>query len=191
MFIQITRHTHPNIGTVPRTLMSDGVLYTVQPVCGNLKQSWLKVIICNDLCILLWRWYIYGDYLTFSFFSPTYADMPIFGQCPAQDDFYLVMCSHCSQVVKPQAFQAHYGKTWISVFPLSLSFFFLSVLLYGLICVRETNTPTSDLCLLCDNRAQERKPARERSSAFDFHFVFTVIWLIFDALLSCNALRAF
>lgn len=38
------------------------------------------------------------------------ADMPIFGQCPAQDDFYLVMCSHCSEVVKPQAFQAHYGK---------------------------------------------------------------------------------
>ncbi|XP_010777110.1 ataxin-7-like [Notothenia coriiceps] len=35
-------------------------------------------------------------------------DMHIFGQCPAQDDFYLVMCSHCSQVVKPQAFQAHY-----------------------------------------------------------------------------------
>ncbi|KAM7402560.1 hypothetical protein PAMP_017788 [Pampus punctatissimus] len=35
--------------------------------------------------------------------------MPIFGQCPAQDDFYLVMCSHCGQVVKPQAFQAHYG----------------------------------------------------------------------------------
>uniref|UniRef100_A0A3Q3VJE0 SCA7 domain-containing protein n=1 Tax=Mola mola TaxID=94237 RepID=A0A3Q3VJE0_MOLML len=37
-------------------------------------------------------------------------DMPIFGQCPAQDDFYLVMCSHCGQVVKPQALQAHYGK---------------------------------------------------------------------------------
>ncbi|XP_054482827.1 ataxin-7-like, partial [Anoplopoma fimbria] len=37
--------------------------------------------------------------------------MPIFGQCPAQDDFYLVMCSQCSQVVKPQAFQAHYEKT--------------------------------------------------------------------------------
>uniref|UniRef100_A0A3Q4AAL1 Uncharacterized protein n=1 Tax=Mola mola TaxID=94237 RepID=A0A3Q4AAL1_MOLML len=34
-------------------------------------------------------------------------DMPIFGQCPAQDDFYLVMCSHCGQVVKPQALQAH------------------------------------------------------------------------------------
>uniref|UniRef100_A0A3B3Z9L5 SCA7 domain-containing protein n=1 Tax=Periophthalmus magnuspinnatus TaxID=409849 RepID=A0A3B3Z9L5_9GOBI len=32
-------------------------------------------------------------------------NMPIFGQCPAQDDFYLVMCNHCSQVVKPQAFQ--------------------------------------------------------------------------------------
>ncbi|KAK5872879.1 hypothetical protein PBY51_013537 [Eleginops maclovinus] len=37
-------------------------------------------------------------------------DMPIFGQCPAQDDFFLVMCSHCSQVVKPQAFQAHYER---------------------------------------------------------------------------------
>uniref|UniRef100_A0A8C2H9T1 Ataxin 7 n=1 Tax=Cyprinus carpio TaxID=7962 RepID=A0A8C2H9T1_CYPCA len=37
-------------------------------------------------------------------------DMPIFGQCPAQDDFYLVMCSHCSQVFKPQAFQAHYER---------------------------------------------------------------------------------
>ncbi|XP_066528586.1 ataxin-7 isoform X2 [Hoplias malabaricus] len=37
-------------------------------------------------------------------------DMPIFGQCPAQDDFYLVMCSHCNQVVKPQAFQAHYER---------------------------------------------------------------------------------
>uniref|UniRef100_A0A3Q0RG86 Ataxin 7 n=1 Tax=Amphilophus citrinellus TaxID=61819 RepID=A0A3Q0RG86_AMPCI len=35
-------------------------------------------------------------------------EMSIFGQCPAQDDFYLVMCSHCGQVVKPQAFQAHF-----------------------------------------------------------------------------------
>ncbi|XP_062842692.1 ataxin-7 [Trichomycterus rosablanca] len=42
-------------------------------------------------------------------------DMPIFGQCPAQDDFYLVMCSHCSQVVKPQAFQAHYERRHSSV----------------------------------------------------------------------------
>ncbi|XP_006784665.1 ataxin-7 [Neolamprologus brichardi] len=37
-------------------------------------------------------------------------DMSIFGQCPAQDDFYLVMCSHCGQVVKPQAFQAHFER---------------------------------------------------------------------------------
>lgn len=41
---------------------------------------------------------------------PLFTDMPIFGQCPAQDDFYLVMCSQCGHVVKPQAFQAHYGK---------------------------------------------------------------------------------
>ncbi|XP_056660346.1 ataxin-7 isoform X1 [Monodelphis domestica] len=37
-------------------------------------------------------------------------DMPIFGLCPAHDDFYLVMCSHCNQVVKPQAFQSHYER---------------------------------------------------------------------------------
>ncbi|KAM9855217.1 ataxin-7-like protein 2b [Aulostomus maculatus] len=34
-------------------------------------------------------------------------DMHIFGQCPAHDDFYLVVCSHCGQVVKPQAFEKH------------------------------------------------------------------------------------
>ncbi|XP_044208257.1 ataxin-7-like protein 2b isoform X2 [Thunnus albacares] len=34
-------------------------------------------------------------------------DMHIYGHCPAHDDFYLVVCSHCSQVVKPQAFEKH------------------------------------------------------------------------------------
>ncbi|KAJ8257993.1 hypothetical protein GJAV_G00191950 [Gymnothorax javanicus] len=34
-------------------------------------------------------------------------DMFIFGHCPAHDDFYLVVCSHCGQVVKPQAFEKH------------------------------------------------------------------------------------
>ncbi|XP_064156071.1 ataxin-7-like protein 2 isoform X1 [Anguilla rostrata] len=34
-------------------------------------------------------------------------DMSTFGLCPAHDDFYLVVCSHCGQVVKPQAFQRH------------------------------------------------------------------------------------
>lgn len=38
------------------------------------------------------------------------ADMSIFGHCPAHDEFYLVVCNHCSQVVKPQAFQKHCGK---------------------------------------------------------------------------------
>ncbi|XP_030062197.1 ataxin-7 [Microcaecilia unicolor] len=37
-------------------------------------------------------------------------DMPIFGLCPSHDDFYLVMCSHCNQVIKPQAFQSHYER---------------------------------------------------------------------------------
>ncbi|XP_062247660.1 ataxin-7-like protein 2b [Platichthys flesus] len=34
-------------------------------------------------------------------------DMHIYGHCPASDDFYLVMCSHCGQVVKPGAFEKH------------------------------------------------------------------------------------
>ncbi|XP_072223923.1 ataxin-7-like protein 2b [Leuresthes tenuis] len=34
-------------------------------------------------------------------------DMHMFGHCPARDDFYLVVCSHCGQVVKPQAFERH------------------------------------------------------------------------------------
>uniref|UniRef100_S4RJY2 SCA7 domain-containing protein n=1 Tax=Petromyzon marinus TaxID=7757 RepID=S4RJY2_PETMA len=35
------------------------------------------------------------------------ADMHIFGCCPAQDEFYLVMCNQCKQNIKPQAFQSH------------------------------------------------------------------------------------
>ncbi|XP_030641085.1 ataxin-7-like protein 2b [Chanos chanos] len=34
-------------------------------------------------------------------------DMSIYGYCPANDDFFLVVCSHCGQVVKPQAFEKH------------------------------------------------------------------------------------
>ncbi|XP_052041926.1 ataxin-7-like protein 1 isoform X7 [Apodemus sylvaticus] len=34
-------------------------------------------------------------------------DMHLFGHYPAHDDFYLVVCSTCNQVVKPQVFQSH------------------------------------------------------------------------------------
>ncbi|XP_030072224.1 ataxin-7-like protein 1 isoform X2 [Microcaecilia unicolor] len=34
-------------------------------------------------------------------------DMHVFGHYPAHDDFYLVVCSICNQVVKPQVFQSH------------------------------------------------------------------------------------
>ncbi|XP_044534598.1 ataxin-7-like protein 1 isoform X2 [Gracilinanus agilis] len=34
-------------------------------------------------------------------------DMHLFGHCPAHDDFYLVVCNFCNQVVKPQVFQSH------------------------------------------------------------------------------------
>uniref|UniRef100_A0AAV2LYE7 SCA7 domain-containing protein n=1 Tax=Knipowitschia caucasica TaxID=637954 RepID=A0AAV2LYE7_KNICA len=37
-------------------------------------------------------------------------DMPIYGHCPAQDNFYLVVCSHCGKLVKPQAFEEHYDQ---------------------------------------------------------------------------------
>ncbi|XP_045912356.1 ataxin-7-like protein 2b isoform X2 [Micropterus dolomieu] len=34
-------------------------------------------------------------------------DMHIYGHCPAHDEISLVVCSHCGQVVKPQAFEKH------------------------------------------------------------------------------------
>ena len=34
-------------------------------------------------------------------------DMPLFGLCPAQDEFYLVVCEKCNQVIKPQALRSH------------------------------------------------------------------------------------
>lgn len=33
--------------------------------------------------------------------------MHIYGHCPAQDDIYLVLCSLCGRVIKPQAFEKH------------------------------------------------------------------------------------
>lgn len=40
-------------------------------------------------------------------FCSSSTDMAIYGHCPAQDDFFLVVCSHCGKVVKPQAFEEH------------------------------------------------------------------------------------
>ncbi|KAM5279965.1 ataxin-7 [Ctenodactylus gundi] len=61
-------------------------------------------------------------------------DMPVFGLCPAHDDFYLVVCNDCNQVVKPQAFQSHYerrhsssGKPSLAVPPTSVFPFFPSL----------------------------------------------------------------
>ncbi|XP_062579332.1 ataxin-7-like protein 2 [Saccostrea cucullata] len=34
-------------------------------------------------------------------------DMHMFGTCPSQDEFYLVMCERCQKVIKPQAFKKH------------------------------------------------------------------------------------
>ncbi|XP_041460093.1 ataxin-7-like protein 1 isoform X2 [Lytechinus variegatus] len=34
-------------------------------------------------------------------------DSPMFGLCPGRDEFYLVVCEQCKQVVKPQALQRH------------------------------------------------------------------------------------
>uniref|UniRef100_A0A8C2VR75 Ataxin-7-like protein 1 n=1 Tax=Chinchilla lanigera TaxID=34839 RepID=A0A8C2VR75_CHILA len=42
-------------------------------------------------------------------------DMHLFGHYPAHDDFYLVVCSACNQVVKPQVFQSHCGRQQDSV----------------------------------------------------------------------------
>ncbi|XP_048741891.2 ataxin-7-like protein 1 isoform X2 [Ostrea edulis] len=36
-----------------------------------------------------------------------FEDMHMFGTCPSQDEFYLVMCERCQKVIKPQAFKQH------------------------------------------------------------------------------------
>lgn len=40
-----------------------------------------------------------------------FADLPLFGYCPAQDELYLVVCEKCEQVIKPQALKTHLGKS--------------------------------------------------------------------------------
>uniref|UniRef100_H2ZKN1 SCA7 domain-containing protein n=1 Tax=Ciona savignyi TaxID=51511 RepID=H2ZKN1_CIOSA len=37
-------------------------------------------------------------------------DLGLFGYCPAKDNFYVVVCSHCGFPVKPQAFNYHIEK---------------------------------------------------------------------------------
>lgn len=43
----------------------------------------------------------------FHFNSFLCTDMHIYGHCPAHDEIWLVVCNHCGQVVKPQAFEEH------------------------------------------------------------------------------------
>ena len=38
--------------------------------------------------------------------------MSLFGICPAWDQFYLVVCEYCKQVIKPQALQQHIGLSY-------------------------------------------------------------------------------
>ncbi|XP_074840254.1 ataxin-7-like protein 1 isoform X4 [Carettochelys insculpta] len=42
-------------------------------------------------------------------------DMHLYGHYPAHDDFYLVVCNICNQVVKPQVFQSHCERRHSSV----------------------------------------------------------------------------
>uniref|UniRef100_A0AAF6ZBY8 Ataxin 7 like 1 n=1 Tax=Bos taurus TaxID=9913 RepID=A0AAF6ZBY8_BOVIN len=52
-------------------------------------------------------------------------DMHLFGHYPAHDDFYLVVCSACNQVVKPQVFQSHCGALLIPFSKCQQSIYFL------------------------------------------------------------------
>jgi len=38
-----------------------------------------------------------------------FSDFPLYGLCPARDEFYLVVCEICGVLVKPQALQQHTG----------------------------------------------------------------------------------
>lgn len=105
-----SRHTAPCL----MCLCREGAFFTGEDSYLNI--SWILEIIRHNerlyfcLCLVFFNILSPNTLLVHRFIvSSSYTDMPIFGQCPAQDDFYLVMCGQCGQVVKPQAFQAHYG----------------------------------------------------------------------------------
>lgn len=41
------------------------------------------------------------------------AEMTLYGLCPAQDEFFLVICEYCHLLIKPQALQYHMGTIYI------------------------------------------------------------------------------
>lgn len=64
-------------------------------------------LLCPTLLLLHSYNWIYNIFSQHSSCPLSYLDMSIFGLYPGHDEFYLVVCSHCSQVVKPQAFEKH------------------------------------------------------------------------------------
>ena len=60
----------------------------------------------SNMCMQMCKISLFMDSLYLSL-GLSSTDMHIFGHCPAHDDIYLVVCSHCGQVVKPQAFEQH------------------------------------------------------------------------------------
>ena len=62
--------------------------------------------------------------------------MSLYGLCPSRDEFYLVVCERCGQVIKPQALKKHVGKLWfktkILTYPdLCLRIYGLTLLYYN------------------------------------------------------------
>lgn len=76
-----------------------------------MRKSTLFPSCSNHLCLpqkVSLLCYFHSTLICVSYLlSPLLPDMSIFGLYPGHDDFYLVVCSHCGQVVKPQAFEKH------------------------------------------------------------------------------------
>ncbi|KAK7880280.1 hypothetical protein WMY93_030647 [Mugilogobius chulae] len=65
--------------------------------------EWAGVTVADGLCVDDLK----NDKKTAEAMPLSKEDMSIFGLFPGHDDFYLVVCNHCGQVVKPQAFEKH------------------------------------------------------------------------------------
>ncbi|KAF7246740.1 Cadherin-related family member 3 [Varanus komodoensis] len=65
-----------------------------------------------------------NNLFNFTGLSGVGSNMHLFGHYPAHDDFYLVVCNICNQVVKPQVFQSHCARCVVYF----LADFFLSTL---------------------------------------------------------------
>uniref|UniRef100_A0A8I5UP67 Ataxin 7 like 1 n=1 Tax=Pongo abelii TaxID=9601 RepID=A0A8I5UP67_PONAB len=97
-------------------------------------------------------------------------DMHLFGHYPAHDDFYLVVCSACNQVVKPQVFQSHCGAATDVLPPPPLLSVFPSE--------AQGRPPVLCACLSSTGKSTSIEFLRRKSSYHSLSLLHSTFWVI-------------